>query len=134
MENLVESAMVMGLMDDYQIKEWLGVKSIDIKSITAAKDKVLKRWIDETSDVVQYAKTQRATQINKAWDEVRKCEEMFEYAKTIDSQVKVKQLQLQWMTYISKLSFVDKMVEANQPDMQIVVQGGLNIEEKDNAS
>ena len=33
------------------------------------------------------------------------------------------------MQYISKLALVDKMVEAATPDMQIIVNGGLSVEE-----
>lgn len=128
-DSLVESAMAMGLVDDNQIKQWLGV-DIGLKSIGAAREKITKKWLEETDNIVDYAKTQRAMQIKKAWDEVRICEKMFDDSNTIDAKVKVKQLQLQWLQFISKLSFVDKMLDGSTPDTQIVVQGGLAIQEK----
>jgi hypothetical protein len=35
---------------------------------------------------------------------------------------------LEWMLYISKLSFVEKMTEAAQTDMNIIVNGNVGIE------
>lgn len=125
-ENLVESAMTMGLTDDNLIKEWLGVESIGVRSIKAARERVTERWLEETSDIYEYAKSQRAMQIKKGWDEIRKCEELFNEAKTVKDKVQVKKLQLDWMQYISKLGLVDKMIEASVPDMQVVVHSGID--------
>ena len=129
-ENLVESAMTMGLMDDNLIREWLSVDSIGIKSIRAARERVTEKWLAETSDVYEYAKSQRAMQIKKGWDEVRKCEELFNDAKTTSEKVKVKKLQLDWMQYVSRLGLVDKMIEASVPDMQVIVHSGIDEHEK----
>lgn len=129
LEGLVESAMMMGLMETPQIKEWLGLKSVGNKSISALVEKITQKWLEETRDVYEFASSQRVTQIKKAWDEVRNCERLFEKAPTVADKVKVKRLQLEWMQYISKLALVDKMVEAATPDMQIIVNGGLSIEE-----
>jgi len=129
-ENLVESAMTMGLTDDNLIKEWLGVDSIGTKSIKAARERVTERWLEETSDIYEYAKSQRAMQIKKGWDEIRKCEDLFNEAKTTGDKVKVKKLQLEWMQYISRLGLVDKMIEASVPDMQIVVHSGIDDSDK----
>lgn len=131
-DSLVESAMTLGLTEPLEIREWLGIKSVGLKSITASYERVLNKWLAETSDVFEYAKSQRAMQIKKAWQEVKLCEMMFEDAQTTNDRVNIKKLQLTWLQYISKLSLVDKMVEASSPDMQIVVNGGLTVEgEKD---
>lgn len=129
LEGLVESAMMMGLIETEQVRQWLGLESVGNKSVSFMIGKVTQKWLEETKDVYQFASTQRVTQIKKAWEEVRNCEELFKHAKTTGDKVKVKQLQLQWMQYISKLALVDKMVEAATPDMQIIVNGGLSIEE-----
>lgn len=129
LEGLVESAMMMGLMETDQVRRWLGIESVGNKSINYMIEKVTQKWLEETKDVYEFASSQRVMQIKKAWEEVRRCEELFEKSKTTGDKVKVKQLQLQWMQYISKLALVDKMVEAATPDMQIIVQGGLSIEE-----
>lgn len=129
LEGLVESAMMMGLTETDQVRQWLGIESIGNKSISYMIDKVTQKWIEETKDVYEFASSQRVMQIKKGWEEVRRCEELFKDAKTTGDKVKVKQLQLQWMQYVSKLALVDKMVEAATPDMQIIVQGGLSVEE-----
>ena len=129
LEGLVESAMMMGLMETVQIRDWLGLESVGNKSISYLVEKITQKWLEETRDVYEFASSQRVTQIKKAWDEVRGCEHLFDKAKTVGDKVKVKQLQLQWMQYISKLALVDKMVEAATPDMQIIVNGGLSVEE-----
>lgn len=129
LEGLVESAMMMGLIETDQVRTWLGIESIGNKSINYMIDKITEKWLEETKDVYEFASSQRVTQIKKAWKEVRNCEHLFEEAKTTSDKVKVKKLQLEWMQYISKLALVDKMVEAATPDMQIVVNGGLSIEE-----
>lgn len=129
LENLVESAMVMGLQDNFQIREWLGVRGIsNINAINAARERIMKRWIAETNDIIEYAKSQRAIQIKKAWDEVRNCEIMYRETENIKDRVAIKKLQLEWMLYISKLSFVEKMTEAAQTDMNIIVNGNVGIE------
>lgn len=130
LENLVESAMILGLTDNLAIRTWLGVKGIsNINAIENAKKRILERWMDETSNVIEYAKTQRATQIKKAWEEVRNCEDMFVQSENTKDKVAIKKLQLEWMQYISKLSFVDKMTEAQNADMQIIVNGNVGIED-----
>lgn len=129
LEGLVESAMMMGLVETEQVRTWLGIESVGNKSINYMIDKITQKWLEETKDVYEFASTQRVTQIKKGWDEVRLCEKLFENAKTVGDKVKVKQLQLQWMQYVSKLALVDKMVEAATPDMQIIVNGGLSVEE-----
>lgn len=134
LEGLVESAMMMGLIETTQVRDWLGIESIGNKSISHMITKVTDKWLEETRDVYEFASSQRVMQIKKAWEETRKCEELFNEAKTTSDKVKVKQLQLQWMQYISKLALVDKMVEAATPDMQIIVNGGLSIEEEENGS
>lgn len=132
LENLIESAMVMGLMDSLQIREWLGLRGIsNINAIESARNRVMKRWLDETNDIVEYARTQRATQIKKAWEEVRNCEEMFLSTENMKDKTAIKKLQLEWMQYITKLSFVEKMTEANQSDMQIIVNGSVGIQKKE---
>lgn len=118
--NLVESAMIMGLMDAYDIRTWLGV-GIHIRAIVSRRDEIKARWLEESSDVMEYAKTQRAIQIKLAWDNVRKCEEMFEEARSMGDKVKVKQLQLQYLQYISKLTFVEDMVEGERSGTQVNV-------------
>lgn len=123
--NLVESAMVMGLTDVYDIRTWLGL-NIHVNTVRAKRDEVKERWLDETNDIVEYAQTQRAVQIKLAWDNVRKCEDMFEEAKSTGDKVKVKQLQLQYLQYISKLTFVEDMVENNKPDTQVNVVAWSN--------
>ncbi len=127
--NLVESAMTMGLLDAFQIRQWLGIKGLNIHTVQTLRDKIKTRWLNETENVFEYAKAQRATQIKKAWDEVRNCERMFIESIAMKDKIAVKKLQLDWMLYISKLSFVDKMVEASQPDMQIIVNGSMNMED-----
>ena len=134
LEGLVESAMMMGLMETNQIRDWLGLKSVGNKSISYLVNKITKKWLEETKDVYEFASSQRVIQIKKAWEEVRNCEYLFEKAKTIGDKIKIKQLQLQWMQYISKLALVDKMVEAATPDMQIIVNGGLSVEEGKNGN
>jgi len=134
LEGLVESAMMMGLIETDKVRQWLGIESIGNKSISYMIDKITNKWLEETRDVYEFASTQRVMQIKKAWDEVKNCEYLFEKAKTTGDKVKVKQLQLQWMQYISKLALVDKMVEAATPDMQIIVNGGLSIEEGDDGN
>lgn len=134
LEGLIESAMMMGLIETDQIRDWLGLESVGTKSINYMIEKVTEKWLGETEDVYEYAKTQRVTQIKKSWEEVRNCEKLFKEAETTNEKVKIKKLQLEWMQYISKLALVDKMVEAATPDMQIVVNGGLSIEEDKDGS
>lgn len=130
-ETLVESAMTMGLLDSRQIREWLGDTNMNLKSISTAVRNVKEKWVQETSDGYEYARDQRATQIKKAWSEVRGCEKLFLEALTTADKVKVKKLQLEWMQYVSRLSFVDKLIESTTPDMQIIVNGGMTIKELD---
>ena len=70
---------------------------------------------------MEYAKTERAIQIKRAWENVRKCEELFNDAKSTGDKVKVKQLELQYMQYIAKLSFVEQMVDSGTPETQVNV-------------
>ena len=51
LEGLVESAMMMGLMETNQIRDWLGLKSVGNKSISYLVDKITKKWLEETKDV-----------------------------------------------------------------------------------
>lgn len=134
LESLIESAMMMGLMEADQVRQWLGIESVGTKSINYMIEKVTEKWLEETRDVYEFASSQRVMQIKKAWEEVRNCERLFAGATSTNEKVRVKQLQLQWMQYISKLALVDKMVEAATPDMQIVVNGGLSIEEDKDAN
>ena len=119
--NLVESAMIMGLLDAYDIRVWLGLPRMSIRVITRVRDEVKERWLKESGNIVEYAKTERAIQIKRAWENVRKCEELFNDAKSTGDKVKVKQLELQYMQYIAKLSFVEQMVDSGTPETQVNV-------------
>jgi len=130
--NLIEAAMTLGLLDAYEIRKWLGLNRYNIRTITSVRDSIKERWLDDSQDIIEYAKTQRAVQIAKAWSVVRECEDMYGGAKTTNDKIKVKQLQLQWMQHISKLSFIDKMVgETDSPvAINLVPGSNVSIEEK----
>ena len=130
--NLVESAMIMGLNDAFEIRTWLGLSRLDIRTISNLRDKVKQRWFEESGDIVEYARTQRAVQIKRAWDNIRKCEDMFLDSKSVGDKVKVKQLELQYMQYIARLSFIDQMVESGTPDTQVNVVAWSNLDRKEN--
>ncbi len=118
-ETLVECAMRMGLMDAYEIRRWLGIPKYSLQSIQASRDAIKKRWLDGASDIAESAATERVTQIKRCWNNVRKCEQMYEDAKSIGDKVKVKQLELQYMQYIAKLNFIDSILESDSPDTQV---------------
>jgi len=113
-KNLVETAMVMGLMDGFEIRTWLGLPRYNIRVITRFRDEIKERWLEESGNIVEYAKTERAVQIKRAWDNIRKCEDLFKESKSVGDKVKVKQLELQYMQYIARLSFIDQMVESGE--------------------
>lgn len=127
LENLVESAMVLGITEPYQIIQWLGsqVKGIGQKSITVLIPKIKERWLAETEDIVQHAKEHRAMQISKALEEIRECEKMYKEAEFLKDRAMIKKLQLEWMQYLSKLTFVDKLVEPQVADTNINIVGGF---------
>jgi molecular chaperone GrpE (heat shock protein) len=125
--NLIETAMVMGLMDPYEIRLWLGLRKYNIKTMRATVNNIKQRWLDESDDIVEYARTQRAVQIKRAWDNIRKCEKMFDDAKSTGDKVKVKQLELQYMQYIAKLSFIDQMIEETTPGVQVNLIAGSKV-------
>lgn len=132
LESLVESAMVLGIMEPYQIIQWLGsqVKGVGQKSITALIPKIKQRWLEETEDVVQHAKEHRAMQISKALEEIRECENMYKDAEHLKDKAMIKKLQLEWMQYLSKLTFVDRLVEPQVADTNINIIGGFPIHEE----
>lgn len=120
-ENLVESAMVLGITDAFAIKEWIGGKAIQQKSVTAAKEKILERWREETSNTNEVIAQDRARLIKASWAEVRECERMYAEAEVISDKVKIKALKRDWLQFISKLSFVDKLIEVNEAPMNIFI-------------
>ncbi len=125
--NLVECAMRLGLTDVYDIRLWLGLPSFKIATIKAARDATKKRWLENVDNIAETAATERVIQIRRSWENVRKCEEMFNDAKSIGDKVKVKQLELQYLQYIAKLNFIDQMIEDDGPNTQInVVAGSIN--------
>jgi hypothetical protein len=125
--NLVECAMRMGLTDAYDIRLWLGLPSFNIATIKAARDATKKRWLENVGEIAETAATERVIQIRRSWENVRKCEQMFNEAKSIGDKVKVKQLELQYLQYIAKLNFIDQMIEDEGPSTQInVVAGSIN--------
>ena len=129
-KNLVESAMIMGLIDAFEIRTWLGLPRLDIRVIGRLRDEIKARWLAESGDIVEYARTERAVQIKRSWDNIRKCEEMFADSKSVGDKVKVKQLELQYMQYIARLSFIDQMVESGTPETQVNVVAWSNLEKK----
>lgn len=120
-ENLVESAMTLGITDIYAIRDWIGKRGLPMNSITAAKNRILERWKTDASNVSENISRDRAMLISAAWKEVRECEQMYSDADTIRGRVSVKKLKLEWLQFISKLSFVDKLIEANEPPMNIII-------------
>jgi hypothetical protein len=124
LDNLVESAMIMGVHDPYEIKQWLGDTKMNTTSVKAARDRVMKRWKKETADVATYANKERARLIKSSWDNVRQCEQKAKNSKDDHEWVKLKSLQLQWLQFISKLSFVEKMVEAAEAPTNVMIFGG----------
>lgn len=129
LESLIESAMILGLMEPYQIIQWLGsqVKGIGQKTITAIIPRVKKRWLEETEDVVAHAKEQRAMQIAKAYEEIRECEKLYNQTDQVRDKTSIKKLQLEWMQYLSRLTFVDKLVEPAVSDTNINIIGGFDL-------
>jgi len=133
-ENLVESAMVLGITDIYAIRDWIGTKKIPMNSLTAAKNRILDRWKDETTNVSETISRDRAMLISASWKEVQECETLYAQSENITEKVKVKTLKREWLQFISKLSFVDKMIEANEAPMNIIIHDSdikMTAEEKD---
>ena len=58
--------MIMGLLDAYDIRVWLGLPRMSIRVITRVRDEVKERWLKESGNIVEYAKTERAIQIKRA--------------------------------------------------------------------
>jgi hypothetical protein len=119
--NLVECAMRMGLMDAYEIRLWIGMKQMSVRAIAGARDRIKKRWLEEVGDVSEAAATTRAVLIKKVWEEIRKCESLYDDAKSVGDKVKVKQHQLQLMQYVAKLNFVDAAMEDPGSNTQVNV-------------
>jgi hypothetical protein len=120
-ENLVESAMTLGITDAYAIRDWIGRAGFPMNSITAAKNRVLERWKEESNNISENIGRDRALLISAAWNEVRECERIYKDAQYIRNKVSVKKLKLEWLQFISKLSFVDKLIEANESPMNIII-------------
>jgi hypothetical protein len=120
-ENLVESAMTLGITDVYAIRNWLGTKKIPFNSLKAAKVRILRRWKSEAENVSETISQDRAKLISAAWKEVQECENLYEEAEDVSEKVKVKALKRDWLQFISKLSFVDKLIEANEAPMNIII-------------
>lgn len=118
-ENMVECAMRVGLMDAFDIKVWLGLPNSSMQTIRVARDKIKDKWIDLAGDIAESAATERVVQIQKVWEEIRKCEELYDEAKSVGDKVKVKQLQLQFLQYVAKLNFLDTVLEAPDASNQI---------------
>ena len=121
-ENLIESAMTLGITDVYAIRDWIGKNRLPMNSITAAKTRILERWKTESNNVSENIGRDRALLISAAWQEVRECENMYKGAQFIKNKVSVKKLKLEWLQFISKLSFVDKLIEANEAPMNIIIR------------
>ena len=121
--NLVECAMRVGIMDAFEIRLWLGLTNYSIKSITQSRNDIRKRWFAESENIAEAAATERVVQIKKVWEEIRKCETLYDEAKSVGDKIKVKQLQLEYMKYVAKLNFVDSIVEAEGPNTQINIVG-----------
>jgi membrane peptidoglycan carboxypeptidase len=120
-ENLVESAMVLGITDIYAIRDWIGNKRHPMNSISSAKSRVLERWKSETENVHENISKDRAMLISASWKEVQACERMYDECENVSEKVKVKTLKREWLQFISKLSFVDKAIEANEAPLNIVI-------------
>lgn len=120
-ENLVESAMVLGITDIYAIRDWIGNRKFPMNSITAAKNRILDRWKDEAGNVSENISRDRAMLISASWKEVQECERLYSESENVTEKVKVKTLKREWLQFISKLSFVDKLIEANEAPMNIVI-------------
>lgn len=123
-ENLVESAMIMGIHDAFQIKKWLGDMKMNTNAITSARGRIMERWKTETTDVSKYANKERARLMKTSWENVRKCEKMCEGVEDSTEWTRLKALQLNWLQFISKLSYVEKMVEAVDAPLSINLYGG----------
>jgi len=133
-ENLVESAMTLGITDIYAIRDWIGNKKFPMNSLTSAKNRILERWRAESSNVSENISRDRALLISAAWSEVRECENLYKSAEHIKNKVAIKKLKLEWLQFISKLSFVDKLIEANEAPMNIIIHDSdvnMTAKEKD---
>lgn len=131
-ENLVECAMRVGIMDAVDIRVWLGIKNYNLSAITASVERIKKRWLEDVDSVAQSAAMERVIQIKKVWEEIRNCEQLYEEAKSVGDKIKVKQLQLEYMKYVAKLNFVESIVDSGDSDTQINIIAGSTVKNESN--
>jgi hypothetical protein len=131
MNNLVQSAMVMGLMEVEEIRHWLGEDKkgdlISSKLVENAKERVLERWKEESSKIDEEAFIQRARLIRHLWQDVRKIEKRLENDLDDDTQIKWMKLKRDYLQDISKIGFVDSLAEDGQAQPVINILQGTSV-------